>query len=380
MIIYILFQQVLTFDLPKDTYPLRQNEQTLKYYIILDNKEYVIDLNNEFSVTDINGVNQECNINYQCQYCDQFCRYTFIDQQDSDQNGTLQELVLEIENIQGNKQIEEFIALHSINTNQIGFGMRRLQNHQNFTFPQNTFVSNVVSLCFSSLGFIHKQKQKNINNSITIPYFQHENVYSFKLKHIQLGFNSNINIENVNIQIDSLNPFTQLPKDVFSEIANYYKQFGFSIVNQGYLSIHENKFIISDILAIKIYINQTFYLEYQPYQFLYYSGEYIQLPFKQSKKKSIILGVTFLNNVYLTINQNEQSFSFSQIDCQSFLVQNQNTYHLLSIFILLGVLLLFAILFKLCKKAQAYIKITQVQEVELQSSRVEKEKEEESQI
>ncbi|CAD8167782.1 unnamed protein product [Paramecium octaurelia] len=380
MIIYILFQLVSTFDLPKDTYPLRQNEQTLKYYIIINKEEYTIDLNNEFSVTDINGINQECNVNYKCQYCDQFCRYTFIDWLDMEQNGTLQESVIEIENIKGDKQLEEFIALHSIKTNQIGFGMRRLQNHQNFTFPQNTLVSNVVSLCFSSLGFIHKSKQNNQQNAITIPYFQHENVYSFKFKHLQIGLNANINIENVTIQVDSLNPFTELPQGIFNELANYYKQFGFSIVNHGYLSLHEKKFILQEISAIRLYINETFYLEYQPYQFLYYSGDYIQLPFKQSKKKSLILGVTFLHNLYLTINQNEQSFSFSQIDCQSYLVQNNSIFTLNSVMITFGALLLIAILFKLCKKSKPYNIINQNQEVELQNSTVDREKEEEQQI
>ncbi|CAD8073389.1 unnamed protein product [Paramecium sonneborni] len=105
---------------------VEQNENTLKYFIVLDNKEYIIDLNNDFSVTDIKGTIQECNMNYQCQYCDQVCQYTFIDQYDQESNGTLQEIVIEIENIKGIRQIEEFIALHSDNKNQLGLGINRL--------------------------------------------------------------------------------------------------------------------------------------------------------------------------------------------------------------------------------------------------------------
>ncbi|CAD8073387.1 unnamed protein product [Paramecium sonneborni] len=170
--------------------------------------------------------------------------------------------------------------------------------------------------------------------------------------------------------------FTELPKDIFSEITNYYKQLGFIIVNSGYLCIHEKKFNLSQISVIQIYINESYYLEFSPKQFLYQSGEYIQLPFKQSKKKSIIFGLTFLDNLYLTINQNQKSLSFSQSDCQSS-VQNSSSYKYFAFLLVFSILILFAIIIKLFKKQKQYGTVAQVQEVELQNSTIQREKEDE---
>ncbi|CAD8162450.1 unnamed protein product [Paramecium pentaurelia] len=357
----ILFFITSTFA--SHIYPIFQIQTTQNFQLEYESGSLTVDLNSEMSYLSKVGNKIKCNSapfgeQIKCQYCSPDCIV---------QDTQLISSEITLMDIFNQEESEPIIYINTNESEILGLGLQRGSK-----YPQNPFISNIFHICFGyTRGFISREfKNPNLSQ---LHYKANESNYQVDLRMIKINDQMIIDTSGNVTYVDSKEPFILLPEDQYIMIRDYLQEYG--VQEEGKYLIVKDKSKELPTIQMIFEQNEKIRLDKDAYSYRLVDGREI-VTFYRSKINRIKLGLPFLTQQLITIDQNNQKLFITKYNCQDqFKQTQQNTPYLKHIVIpLILVLLIFYCI--LNQKAKSDVKKRQLEQQEL----VKLKEEEEEQI
>ncbi|CAD8127827.1 unnamed protein product [Paramecium sonneborni] len=369
MIIYFLLSSVLGSHI----YPISQMQITHNFHLEYESGSLIVDLNSELSYLDRVGDTIRCNSApfgemIKCMDCSPDCIM---------QEGALLQSEIRLIDIFNEEESEPIIYISKNESETLGLGLQRGQAK----YAQNPFVSNVFHICFGyTRGFITREF-KNANQS-QLQYRGEQSNYQVDMRMIKINDEMIIDTSGNVTYIDSKEPFILLPEIEYIKMRDYLKEYGVEEVVDKIGDKKVQYLIVKDksrgLPTIELLFEQKerIKLESDAYSYQLEDGRQL-VTFQRSKINRIRLGIPFLTQQLITIDQNNQKLFISQYNCQDQFRQPQQNSVYFKHIIIPFILCCLAVYCVLTQKVKGIVKKRQLEQQELVKL---KEEEEEEQI
>ncbi|CAD8126374.1 unnamed protein product [Paramecium sonneborni] len=295
---------LITTALALHIYPISQDPKTYAFQLAYQQGSLTIDLNSQMTQMKLKGQQIKCDDSpfgdhIKCSSCTPNCVI---------EEGNLMHADIILSNVLEDEQLEQMLYISTDKEEILGLGQQRGTPQ----FPQNPFISNIFHLCFGyTKGFISKEFKNSYQNQINYK-LNSSSKYQVDLKLIKVENKTILNLTGKVTYIDSRDPYILLPEKHYRKIITFFSQY--QIVEQSHNLILKNESVELPDIEFLFDENQKLILQPDSYVLTIQNQTQI-LRFNRSKLNRIELGLPFLAQRLITIDQNTQTFYFSDFNC-----------------------------------------------------------------
>ncbi|CAK92245.1 unnamed protein product (macronuclear) [Paramecium tetraurelia] len=352
----------ITSTLASRVYPISQIQATQNFQLEYESGSLTVDLNSEMSYLSKAGDKIRCNSapfgeQIQCQHCSPDCIV---------QDSQLISSEITLVDIFNEEETEPIIYTSTNESEILGLGLQR-----GARYPQNPFVSKVFHICFGyTRGFVSREfKNPNLSE---LQYKANESNYQVDLRMIKVNDEMVVDTYGNITYVDSKEPFILLPEEEYIMMRDYLQEYG--VEEEGKYLIVKDKSRGLPTIELIFEKDEKIRLEKDAYSYRLIDGREI-VTFYRSKINRIKLGLPFLTQQLITIDQNNQKLFISKYNCQDQFKQSQQNTPYLKHIVIPFVLMCLTFYCLLSQRAKNGVKRRQLEQQELV-----KLKEEEEQI
>ncbi|CAK67143.1 unnamed protein product (macronuclear) [Paramecium tetraurelia] len=287
-------------------YPIAQNPKTFAFQLTYQQGSLTLDLNSQLTFMKLKGEEVKCNSSpfgdqIECSSCTPNCVIG---------DGNLMQSDAILINVLQEEQTEKMLYVSTDQEEILGLGQQRGSSKT----PQNPFLSNIFHICLGyDKGFISKEFKNPYKKQINYKS-NSSSKYQVDLKQIKIQNQTIVNLTGKVTYVDSRDPYILLPEENYQKIITYFSKF--QVVEESHTLIVKNQSLkLPDIEFIFDDDDEKIIMEPEAY-ILKLSNDTHILRFNRSKLNRIELGLPFLAQKLITIDQNTEKFYFSDFNCQ----------------------------------------------------------------
>ncbi|CAD8211957.1 unnamed protein product [Paramecium pentaurelia] len=296
---------LITSALASHIYPITQNPKTFAFQLAYQQGSLTLDLNSQLTFMKLRGQEVKCNSSpfgdeVECSSCTPNCVIG---------DGNLMQNDIILNNVLQEEKIEQMLYVSTDQEEILGLGQQRGSSK----YPQNPFISNIFHICLGfNKGFISKEFKNPYKYQINYKS-NSSSKYQVDLKLIKIQNQTIVNLTGKVTFIDSRDPYILLPEENYQKILTYFSKF--QVVEESYNLIVKNQSLKLPDIEFIFDDDEKIIMESESYILKLQNDTHI-LRFNRSKLNRIELGLPFLAQKLMTINQNTQKFYFSDFNCQ----------------------------------------------------------------